>query len=973
MFNWLQAGLELFSQPIVMSALNVARKKRENLAKAIQNARPNQNIGNLFTQWSAANGELQKALLNYIPNSIVQKANNGHQNAGVKSKELLEAVINSQPKNSMYTKNFVIPQIKRFLSVAEQYKKAANNAKKAGIQETGEGLVLKNRKYTEALQAIINATKVLNRENRNHNRAVAEAEAALAGANMANKLVKIRDVLIFALKAKNFQLQAARAALRAKNAEHNAALREAANNANAKLKNMEAKVTKGNATAAELKAAQNAAAAAHAEQLAARNAALKGAAETRAAMNARHARNLEARNAIANAARVQANAARATANREKRRHAKATAMINNMIAKGATNKAALNAALREARAAHNAELAAERNAAARALANRNAAHAAALNAHTAAERRLANAAIAAAQALSVAAQAEMARNAARAVAERAALKAELNKAKTNAASGNAAAQARLRTIEQAHAQALATAVANANATRSQAAEAVAAAEARLAEIKAAKNAGKANAVRLLANAQAERNATAAAAAAAMSAAAKRHAELEKAAANSNAARQLAQNAEKLLTAQLIKNRAELAKQKNAAQKATRLHERALLNIRSIQERVESLGESVANSNRLRAAMQAERNAARVERNALQTSKQTAIQFIANLEGRLASATTRGANRNNLNKQLTAAKAESNRLAQALANASASEAAVRARETKGLANAASKLANTRAFAAATRWSALTNVARMANKNINNFNSFNKNAKLIIESSNFNSARNANLKAAYNKVAASKKTSNKNAFNNKLKTWFLARQKNIKNAASAYKNPYWAGSKLNPASRNAKKEYPYAKRLIEAEYNLYRTKNLNSGIRAYKLYLATLKQFMLNKAANNARKAVPPSPSKVNKTVLEAIRKFKNWATRKQVNTTKMEDISKKLQSGDLVIHNAAAKYQSKGTRNLPIEDGFVVKYNSLKYPLKAGKLYLVEPRTGILRPIDGQGIKNINGRTLFTVNLKKTNS
>ena len=88
---------------------------------------------------------------------------------------------------------------------------------------------------------------------------------------------------------------------------------------------------------------------------------------------------------------------------------------------------------------------------------------------------------------------------------------------------------------------------------------------------------------------------------------------------------------------------------------------------------------------------------------------------------------------------------------------------------------------------------------------------------------------------------------------------------------------------------------------------------------------------------------------------------------------MEDISKKLQSGDLVIHNAAAKYQSKGTRNLPIEDGFVVKYNSLKYPLKAGKLYLVEPRTGILRPIDGQGIKNINGRTLFTVNLKKTNS
>jgi hypothetical protein len=125
--------------------------------------------------------------------------------------------------------------------------------------------------------------------------------------------------------------------------------------------------------------------------------------------------------------------------------------------------------------------------------------------------------------------------------------------------------------------------------------------------------------------------------------------------------------------------------------------------------------------------------------------------------------------------------------------------------------------------------------------------------------------------------------------------------------------------------------------------------------------------------NSQKLIPSSPSKVNKTVLEAIRKFKNWATRKQVNTIKMDNIILKLQSGDLVIHNAAAKYQTKGTRNRPIEDGFVVKYNRLKYPLKVDKLYLVEPRTGILRPIDGQGLRNINGRTLFTVNLKKTNS
>jgi hypothetical protein len=825
-----------------MSALNVARNKRENLAKRIQTAPPNQNIGNLFTQWSAANGELQKALLNYIPNSIVQKTNNGRQNAGVKSKQLLEAVINSQPKNSLYTENFVIPQIRRFLNVAERYKAAANNARKAGAQETGEGLALKNKKYTEALQAIINATKVLNRENRNHNRAVAEAEAALAGANMANKLVKIRDVLIFALKAKNFQLQAARAALRAKNAEHNAALREAANNANAKLKNMEAKVAKGNATAAELKAAQNAAAAAHAEQLAAMNAALKGAAETRAAMNARHARILDARNAIVNAARVQANAAKATANREKRRHAKATAMINNMIAKGAKNKEALNAALREARAAHNAELVAEKAAAARALANRNAAHVAALNAHTVAERRRANAAIAAAQALSVASQAEKAQNARKAAAERAALKAELNKAKTNAASGNAAAQAKLRTIEQAHAQALATAVANANATRSQAAEAVAAAEARLAEIKAAKNAGNATAVRLLANAQAERNATAAAAAAAMSAAAKRHAELEKAAANSNAAKKELEN-------QLARAQA------NAAQLGVNVRQLSA-KFETTNRRRQQIEQAISNAHErgeeTQAQLTALTNARSKEARAAAEAQQALIAQISALRTQLNTA-PKTANVNKIRRELTAATAESNRLAKSLAEASRLGAETSARETKRYEEAASKLTNTRAFAAATRWSALTNVARMANKNINNFNSFNKNAKLIIESANFNSTKNANLKAAYNKVAASKKTSNKNAFNNKLKTWFLARQKNIKNAASAYKNPYWAGSKLNPASRNAKKEYPYAKRLIEAEYNLYRTKNLNSGIRAYKLYLAALKQFILNKAANNAQKA------------------------------------------------------------------------------------------------------------------------
>jgi hypothetical protein len=951
-FNWLQAGLELFSWSIVMSALNLARKKRENLARRIQNARPNQNIQNLFNQWSAANGELQDALLKYIPNSIVQKANNG-QNAGIKNKELLQAVINSQPKNSLYTTNFVIPQIKRFLNVAERYKAAANNARKAGAQETGEDLALKNKRYTEALQAIINATKVLNRENRNHNRAVAEAEASLAGANMANKLVKIRDVLIFALKAKNFQLQAARAALRAKNAEHNAALREAANNANAKLKNMEARVAAGNATAAELRGAQNAAAAAHAEQLAARNAALKGAAETRAAMNARHARNLAARNAIANAARVQANVARATANREKRRHAKATAMINNMIAKGATNKAALNAALREAKAAHNAELAAQKNAAEAARTNMQRAHTAAMNARNATEQ-------AKAKTLMNRAAAQQAVVIATALAMRVQNKANANKALRNLkAARNSANKEKIEALEKTHAEALAAAAEAARAASEQAAINLASQKTAFNALQANKNrASAANLAAAKANLnRATRTAAEAAAAAAAEAAA-----LRNAAANSNAAKQELEN-------QLAKAQANAAR---LGVNVRQLSAKFETTNRRRKEIEQALTNAHARGDETQAQLNALTNARNKEARAAAEAQQALIAQISTLRTQLNTA-PKTANLNKIRRELTAATAESNRLAKALANASASEAAVRARETKGLANAASKLANTRAFAAATRWSALTNVARMANKPINNFNSFNRNAKLILESSNFNSARNANLKAAYNKVAASKKTSNKNAFNNKLKTWFLARQKNIKNAASAYKNPYWAGSKLNPASRNAKKEYPYAKRLIEAEYNLYRTKNLNSGIRAYKLYLAALKQFMLNKAANNARKAVPPSPSKVNKTVLEAIRKFKNWATRKQVNTTKMEDISKKLQSGDLVIHNAAAKYQSKGTRNLPIEDGFVVKYNSLKYPLKAGKLYLVEPRTGILRPIDGQGIKNINGRTLFTVNLKKTNN
>ena len=280
MFKCLQVGFELFSQSNVMSgALNLARKKRENLVNEMKAQRlSNANFEKLSKEWTDANGELQKELLNYIPNSVIRKSNNG-TNIGVKNKSTLQAAITAVP-NSPY-KKYITPQIQRFLDVVDQYNRVVANARKAKAQESGEGLVLKNKSYTNTLRAILNAVSTLKNANEasvtKHAEVVQRAKEALNQNNMQKKFNTIKNVLTSIVAAKNAQINALKVLSEKKNTEHRQVLKNAATAANTKLEELR---RSGNATAAELKAAANAAAAEHnAEKRALTNAAVSAAAQ----------------------------------------------------------------------------------------------------------------------------------------------------------------------------------------------------------------------------------------------------------------------------------------------------------------------------------------------------------------------------------------------------------------------------------------------------------------------------------------------------------------------------------------------------------------------------------------------------------------------------------------------------------------------------------------------------------------------
>ena len=1043
MFNWLQAGLELFSQPNVMSKgpLLAAFEEREKIGEQLRTTENRAAFNTLSSQWTAANGKLQNALIRHVPEAVLNGTN-------IKNNAALNRFISGLAQNKY--KNFVEPLIEKFKRLKTRYQNSS----------------APNPNYTNSLMSIL---QVLSNSGVN---VTSARNFVQSNANMGTKFEAVRQALTAAsaalkkqLTAKNALLAAARATTETKRLESTEK-----NTYIETLKNLiktakaEASFAKANATVAQAETAKLTTSARLASQRAnAANAAVRKAQEE-AAQHINSAR-------LANIRATAANAAAASA------HARATA-ANEAVA------ATKEEAARKLKEAQNASAAnkVEANAAAtKAAADAKAALNAAQKAHAANK--------AAAAAAAAAANAEKVKNAA---AAKTALEAVQKLHETQAIILRARlAGQKLRALAAEQKAAAATAKANANlANRNVQIEAATALvkeeSAKVAAAETAKAAAEAAA-------QAARNANAANKATLTRAAAAAAQIANEARQEANAARAEHAREKEALEARAVAANASVAEKEaaraalNAEKKALQFEKNKLEKLRKVNQAKMSASLATALAYKVRAMALERKKAPKVNQGIQAGASTTAINKMIGTGPSRAQSLTAEANRQNWNKFTRNAGKyirqtgqwksgqfnkkiargimtnRNNPIAQEVLNA---EWAVHKAKTSNEISAA----RTRYNKAREAWETSKNnitkqqgfynayktfkyiknyarensintiIKRAAGAAIGN-SQFETNKNKTVTNGVINSIKNTNIRNRlkemikirdYKKFLSNntiKKRANlKQQYNDAVKylsnknfnfSTFEKKMRVLQNAArapvpapsrpappppaAAYtktnnriyhatgptnfagigsvwtdKNGY--GFILEPGT-NKNKYRPIMSRVATNVIYHPNKQNKTKEVKVKAYLIGNVGAKLTNKWSNlknntylaNSQKLIPSSPSKVNKTVLEAIRKFKNWAARKQVSTNRTDDITRKLQSGDLVIHNAAAKYQTKGTRNRPIEDGFVVKYNRLKYPLKVDKLYLVEPRTGILRPIDGQGLRNINGRTLFTVNLKKTNS
>jgi hypothetical protein len=350
-----------------MSALNLAFKKREKLSKDIRNAPANQNTNALFKQWSAANGELQKALLNYIPDAV-------HNGTNIKNNTALNGIINRLAQNNKYTK-FVGPLITRFKGLKTRYQNSsATTPNYSGSLSSILQVLTNNGVNVSAAREVVNSNANMSTKFEAVSQALTAALAAKKTANVAkNSLLAAARANIEAKRLasanKNKQIEAKNKEIRGKNrfilrlqnsirtakAEASVARAEAARaSVAAQQHRNSAELAEGRARGANaaVKEAQNRAKAANAKATAAVEAKIAAEAAARnasAANKTRLEREAAAAQAAATAALKEARNAHA-ANK-----AAAAAALNEEKRARAANKAAANVAAAAAQKLHAAE------------------------------------------------------------------------------------------------------------------------------------------------------------------------------------------------------------------------------------------------------------------------------------------------------------------------------------------------------------------------------------------------------------------------------------------------------------------------------------------------------------------------------------------------------------------------------------------------------------------------------------------
>jgi hypothetical protein len=531
-FNWLQAGLELFSWSNVMSKgpLQDAFNRRERIGKNLRNTRIPEKFNNLYPRWTEANRVFQEALLKYVPNSVLDS------NGKIKNNTVLNKTIKNLAGNNYEA--LINAQIRRFIGMKTRYQ----NSKAA------------NPNYTASLKSIlttlgINPNNVLVSGTNMAANFNAVGKALKAAQEAKNALVEAKAAALAAAQGRNLQQKTAEAErLRATAVDNIARIRAEVEAAKQKMATAEARATAAERAAEEASARANAAVK-HRENVSAANKAALAAAT----------RNHEARVAAADARAVAA-------------EAKAKEAENALAAAGANKNAAVHAAA-EAHSRnvmrYTAEIAAERVKAERAATQ------AAANAE-AHQRELAGVHAKAVAAEAKAAEAKAAAAAANRAAKQAA--AEATSHKNSAAAANRAAKAANEAAEAAATAAAANRVAKEAATAElqreregraankaeaiKAAEAARAAAARAAAANAEAVAARAVAARNSQSLQAAINATREAAIAEVRAQAASEAQAQ---AQAQAAKNAATNAEK---AALTKAAEEAKAEAAAARKAS---------------------------------------------------------------------------------------------------------------------------------------------------------------------------------------------------------------------------------------------------------------------------------------------------------------------------------------------------------------------------------------------------------------------